>query len=111
MTEPASFRQRLDAVLRTMDVQRVRKFLIAENQWSEEAPADPETAMWMMIAGAATLRDLHSRAREWLVQHGHEREAEAILGKGKQQSSGGKKGKGGSQQQSKAKKGANRDTR
>jgi hypothetical protein len=109
MTEPASFRQRLDAVLRTMDVQRVREFLIAENQWSEEAPADPETAMWMMIAGAATLRDLHGHAREWLMQHGHEREAEAILGKGKQQSAGGNKGKGVSRQQSKAKKGAKRE--
>ncbi|HLI88583.1 MAG TPA: hypothetical protein VKV37_07820 [Ktedonobacteraceae bacterium] len=106
MTEPESFRQRLDAVLRTMDVQQVRDFLIAEHQWSEEAPADPETAMWMMIAGAATLRDLHGRAREWLVQHGHGQEAEAILGKRGQQNPGGRKGKRDRQQQSKAKKGA-----
>jgi hypothetical protein len=85
MTEPASFRQRLDAVLRTMDVRQVRDFLIAENQWSEEVPADPEAAMWMMIAGAATLRDLHGRARAWLMQHGHEGEAQAILGKQQRQ--------------------------
>lgn len=48
MTDYASFRQRLDAVLRTQDVQQVRKFLIAQKQWSEELPAEPEFAMWMM---------------------------------------------------------------
>jgi len=94
MTEQKSFRQQLDAVLRTQNVERVREFLIAEEQWSEEVPADPQRAMWMMIAGSATLGDMHERAREWLVSHGHEAEAEAILGRsGKKQE--GKKGQQG----------------
>ena len=94
MTDYASFRQRLDAVLRTLDVKQVQEFLIAEKQWSPGQPADPEFAMWMMIAGSATLRDLHGRAREWLISHGHEADAKAVLreepkqgtrqGKGKQ---------------------------
>jgi hypothetical protein len=46
MTDYANFRQRLDAVLRTLDVKQVSKFLIAENQWDEGAPPDPEFAMW-----------------------------------------------------------------
>jgi hypothetical protein len=79
MTDYASFRQRLDAVLRTLDVKQVSKFLIAENQWDEGAPADAEFAMWMMIAGSQTLRDLHEQARQWLVSHGHEEEASAVL--------------------------------
>jgi hypothetical protein len=87
----ASFRQRLDAVLRKRDVQQVREFLIAEKQWSEELPADPEFAMWMMIAGSQTLRDLHEQARKWLVSHGHEADAEAVLKRGKE--AGGKQGK------------------
>jgi len=33
MTEYASFRQRLDSVLRTLDVKQVQGFLIAEHQW------------------------------------------------------------------------------
>ena len=37
MTDYANFRQRLDAVLRTLDVKQVSKFLIAENQWDEGA--------------------------------------------------------------------------
>ncbi len=85
MAEYTNFRQRLDAILRTLDVKQVREFLIALDQWSAEAPSDPEFAMWMMIAGSPTLRDLHERAREWLVTHGHEDDAEAILGKGKKQ--------------------------
>jgi hypothetical protein len=48
VTDYVSFRQHLDAVLRTRDVQQVREFLIAEEQWSEELPADPEFAMWMV---------------------------------------------------------------
>lgn len=44
----ASFRQRLDAVLRTLDVKQVRGFLIAKRQWSPGTPADPEFAMWMV---------------------------------------------------------------
>jgi hypothetical protein len=88
-----SFREQLDAVLRTRDVQQVRNFLIAEEQWSEELPADPEFAMWMMIAGSQTLRVLHEQARRWLVSHGHEADAEAVLGRGKRTGAGqGKKG-------------------
>ena len=79
MTDYANFRQRLDAVLRTRDVKQVSAFLIAENQWDEGTPADPEFAMWMMIAGTKTMRDLHVQARQWLVSHGHEEEANAVL--------------------------------
>jgi len=98
MTDYANFRQRLDAVLRTLDVKQVRDFLIAEKQWQAGQPADPEFAMWMMIAGSATLRDLHGRAREWLVSHGHEADANAVLqkekrGGGKQAKQGKKRGR------------------
>ena len=93
MTEFANFRQRLDAVLRTMDVKQVQDFLIAEGQWSPGSPADPEFAMWMMIAGSKTLRDLHEQARKWLVSHGHGADAEAVLSRGK--AVGGKQGKKG----------------
>jgi hypothetical protein len=79
MTDYANFRHRLDAALRTLDVKQVSKFLIAENQWDEGAPADPEFAMWMMIAGSQTMRDVHEQARQWLVSHGHEEEASAVL--------------------------------
>ena len=84
MTDYASFRQELDTVLRTLDVKQVQDFLITRGQWSPGVPADPEFAMWLMIAGSATLQDLHGRAREWLVSHGHEAEAEAVLGRAKQ---------------------------
>ena len=84
MVDHAHFRQRLDAVLRTRDVQQVRDFLIAEGQWSPGLPADPEFAMWMMIAGSANLRDLHEQARQWLVGHGHEAEADALARREKQ---------------------------
>ena len=93
MADYASFRQRLDAVLRTRDVKQVQDFLIAERQWSPGQPADSEFAMWMMIAGSPTLRDLHEQARRWLVSHGHEADAEAVLGRGK--GAGGKQGKKG----------------
>ncbi len=83
MADYASFRQRLDAVLRTLDVKRITDFLIVEKQWSPGTPDDPEFAMWMMIAGSSTLRDLHGRAREWLVSHGHEADANAVLPKEK----------------------------
>jgi len=92
MADYSNFRQRLDTVLRTLDVKQVSEFLIAENQWSEGTPADPEYAMWMMIAGTPTLSDLHERARQWLVSHGHEVEANAVLGRGKQQAKTGKQG-------------------
>jgi len=91
MTEYANFRHRLDAVLRTLDVQQVSKFLIAENQWRAGQPADLEFAMWMMIAGSQTLRDLHEQARQWLVAHGHKEEANAVLRRDK--SAGGGKAK------------------
>ena len=79
MTEYTNFRQRLDIVLRTLDVKQVQDFLIAEKQWQPGQPADPMYAMWMMIAGSPTLRDLHEQARQWLVSHGHEDEANAVL--------------------------------
>lgn len=95
MTEYASFRQRLDAVLCTRNVRQVRAFLIEEAQWSLDAPSDPEFAMWLMIAGTPTLKDLHAEAREWLIQHGHAAEADAVLnrdqGGGKQQGAGTRK--------------------
>jgi hypothetical protein len=87
MTDYANFRQRLDAILRTRDVKQVSDFLIAEKQWQAGQPADPEFAMWMMIAGSHILRDLHVQARKWLVSHGHEADAEAVLGRGKGTSS------------------------
>ena len=83
MADYTSFRQRLDAVLRTLDVKQVQGFLIAERQWSPDTPVDPEFAMWMMIAGSPTLRDLHEQARKWLVSHGHQADADAVLGRGK----------------------------
>ena len=88
MSDHSTFRQRLDAVLRTCDVQQVSKFLIAENQWSVGQPADAEFAMWMMIAGNPTLRDLHERAYEWLMTHGHEEDAKIFLARNKPQKSG-----------------------
>lgn len=93
MTDYINFRQRLDAVLRTLDVKQVSEFLIAEKQWSPGQPADPNFAMWMMIAGTPTLQDLHGRAREWLLSHGHEDEARALLERGKKQGSVRKKKK------------------
>ena len=83
MTEHISFRQRLDAVLRALDVKQVQEFLIAEKQWSEGQPADPEFAMWMMIAGSPSLRNLHDRAYDWLMTHGHEEDATAFLARDK----------------------------
>ncbi len=91
MADYANFRQQLDAALRTLDVKQVQAFLIAEGQWSPGSPADPEFAMWMMIAGSKTLRDLHEQARKWLVSHGHGADAEAVLNRGK--GVGGKPGK------------------
>jgi len=83
MTEYVSFRQRLDAVLRTLDVKQVQEFLIAEKQWSEGQPSEPEFAMWMMVAGSPSLRNLHERAYEWLMTHGHEADATAFLARDK----------------------------
>ena len=78
-TDYASFRRRLDAALRTRDVHQVRAFLIEEDQWSLEQPADPEYAMWLMIAGTLTLKDLHAEARRWLTEHGHTEAVEAVF--------------------------------
>jgi hypothetical protein len=91
MTDYAQFRQRLDAVLRTVDVEQVRQFMITEEQWDEDVPTDPTFAMWMMIAGSPTLQPLHAQAREWLMQHGHEDVAETVLGKGNEKRQPGKK--------------------
>ncbi|MGI9058337.1 MAG: hypothetical protein ACR2H5_07145 [Ktedonobacteraceae bacterium] len=93
MTDYANFRQRLDAVLRTRDVEQVSTFLIAEKQWSPGQPTDPNFAMWMMIAGSPTLRDFHEQARSWLMTHGHEEDANAFLTRDKQPQSA-KQGKG-----------------
>jgi vancomycin permeability regulator SanA len=64
MADYSTFRQQLDNVLRTQDVKQVQAFLIVHKQWHLGQPADPEFAMWMMIAGSQTLRDLHEEARE-----------------------------------------------
>jgi hypothetical protein len=82
MADYANFRQRLEGVLRTRDVKQVQAFLIAEKQWSASQPADPEFAMWMIIAGNPNLRELHEQARGWLMSHGREDEAHTLLGKG-----------------------------
>lgn len=95
-TDYASFRQRLDAVLRTRDVRQVRAFLIEEDQWSLDQPADPEYAMWLMIGGTPTLKELHGEARQWLVEHGHSEAADAIFSRaqksGQPNRGGGKSG-------------------
>jgi len=75
----ASFRQRLDMALRTRDVRQVCAFLIEEGQWTQDQPANPEYAMWLMIAGTATLKDLHGEARQWLIQHGHNEAVDALF--------------------------------
>ncbi len=48
MVDYASFQERLDAVLRTLDLKQIQDFLITEGQWSPGQPADPEFAMWMV---------------------------------------------------------------
>lgn len=84
----ASFRQRLDAALRTRDVGKVRALLIEEEQWTQDQPADPEYAMWLMIAGTLTLNDLHSEARQWLMQHGHTEAVDALFSRQQARSQG-----------------------
>ena len=74
------FRRRLDTVLRQRDPTALRTFLIAEGQWSAETTTDPEAAMWMMIATSPALSGDHAEARQWLMTHGHEAEAQAIFG-------------------------------
>ena len=75
------FRQRLDAVLRQRNPAELRAFLVAEGQWDPEARTDEEAAMWMMIGASPVLADLHAEAERWLMTHGHEHEAQAILGR------------------------------
>jgi hypothetical protein len=76
------FRRRLDEVLRRRDPVALRDFLIAAGQWQEGAiPADLDRALWMMIAASAALSDLHGEAERWLLAHGFEQEARAILGR------------------------------
>jgi hypothetical protein len=74
------FRRRLDDVLRQRDPTALRAFLIAEGQWTPETATDPEAAMWMMIATSPALANLRDEARQWLMAHGHEAEAQAIFG-------------------------------
>lgn len=78
-----SFRQRLDAVLRRRNPAELRAFLVSEGQWEPEARTDEEAAMWMMIAASPVQADLHAEAERWLMAHGHEHEAQAILGRGR----------------------------
>lgn len=82
MADYTQFRQQLDVALRMLDFKKVQSFLIAQDQWSEDVPADPEYAMWMMVAASPSLQDLHAKAREWLVNHGHTNDALAVLGRG-----------------------------
>jgi len=101
-TDYASFRQRLDVELRTRDVRQVRAFLIEEEQWTLDQPTDPEYAMWLMIAGTPTLKDLHTEARQWLVQHGHEEAVDAVFGRNQGGNQGNRStGKRGANQQKK----------
>jgi hypothetical protein len=58
MTNYANFRQRLDAVLRTLDVKQVSDFLIAQKQWQPGQPAEPEFAMRMMAIQCCPLYTL-----------------------------------------------------
>ncbi|HTI14271.1 MAG TPA: hypothetical protein VL461_06835 [Dictyobacter sp.] len=96
MADYAQFRQQLDTVLRTRDAETVRQFLIEQGQWDEEIPADPQFAMWMMIASSPALRDLHEQARTWLIEHDHVEEAHAVLDRGKEKQHAGAGGKKGS---------------
>jgi hypothetical protein len=82
-TDAREFRRRLDEVLRKRSPQATRDFLIAAGQWQEgNIPADLDRAMWMMIAASPALADLRGEAERWLVAHGYEQEARAILGRG-----------------------------
>jgi hypothetical protein len=75
-----AFRRRLDDILRQRNPEALRAFLIAEGQWAEATATDPESAMWMMIATSPTLASQRDEARQWLLTHGHEAEAQAIFG-------------------------------
>ncbi len=76
------FRRHLDETLRRRDPQALRDYLIASGQWQEgNIPADLERAMWLMIAASPALSDTHAEAERWLVGHGYEQEARAVLGR------------------------------
>jgi hypothetical protein len=82
MTSPKDFRRQLDDVLSQRDPEALRAFLLASGQWQEDnTPKDLAAAMWMMIAGSPALVRLHDEADAWLRSHGHEAEAQAILGR------------------------------
>jgi hypothetical protein len=75
-----SFRRRLDDVLRKKDSAALRAFLVAEGQCQADAATDVDAAMWMMIATSPALPALHGEAEQWLLNHGHQAEANAIFG-------------------------------
>ncbi|GCE11759.1 hypothetical protein [Tengunoibacter tsumagoiensis] len=107
MPDYASFRQRLDAVLRTCDVKQVSEFMIAEGQWDEGTPADPAFAMWLMILTSPALEDLAPQAHRWLMANGHEAEAEGFQRKKKNaQPQKGRSGKQAGRQDSRQRSGA-----
>src|SRR5260221_8814476 len=82
-TDARQLRRRLDEVLRQRSPQAMRDFLLAAGQWQEgNIPADLDRTMWMMIAASPALADLRGEAERWLVAHGFEQEARAILGRG-----------------------------
>jgi|GEM_PF-1319196 len=72
------FRNQLDRLLRSKDSEGVRQFLVAQGQWPDDSSIDVERAMWMMIAGAPTLQELHAEAQTWLMQQGYQSEAEML---------------------------------
>lgn len=78
--EPRVFRRQLDDILRQHNPAALRRFLIAQGQWSEDTRTDAEAAMWMMIAASPALAAQRGEAERWLMTHGHEIEARAILG-------------------------------
>lgn len=75
----SDFRSQLDSILRSKNPEAVRQFLVAQGQWPEDATADAERAMWLMIAGSPALRELHAEAHHWLIGHGAQAEAEMLL--------------------------------
>ena len=78
----SEFRTQLDNVLRSKNPEAVRHFLVEQDQWDEDFPGDVEHAMWMMIAGSPTLKDLHDEALAWLTQHNYQAEAEMLRERG-----------------------------
>lgn len=80
-TDYPTFRRALDAVLARRDPAALRDFLIAQGQWTEATTMDPETALWLMIAGSPNLTAQHAEAGAWLRSHGRGAEADAIAGR------------------------------